>query len=76
MLDNGAEVDRATEDGRTPLWTACYEGHVDAARLLLDKGAEVDRTNKRGERPLDIAQENGHAAIVALLEEHRGPGGI
>ena len=40
LLDNGAEVDRAAEDGTTPLFIACYKGHVDVARLLLDKGAE------------------------------------
>ena len=46
VLDNGAEVNRAEEDGRTPLWQACYEGQVDAARLLLERGAEVDRATK------------------------------
>ena len=42
LLDNGAEVDRACEDGRTPLYIACQEGHVDVARLLLEHGAVVD----------------------------------
>ena len=42
LLDNGAEVDRACEDGRTPLYIACQEGHVDVARLLLERGAVVD----------------------------------
>ena len=39
LLDKGAEVNRATEDGRTPLLVACLQGHVDAVRLLLDNGA-------------------------------------
>ena len=30
------------EDGTTPLYIACENGHVDAARLLLEKGAEVE----------------------------------
>ena len=42
LLDNGAEVDRACEDGRTPLYIACQQGHVDVARLLLERGAVVD----------------------------------
>ena len=42
LLDKGAEVDRACEDGRTPLYIACQEGHVDVARLLLERGAVVD----------------------------------
>ena len=43
-----AEVDRALENGVTPLFAACANGHVDAARLLLDKDAEVDRADKDG----------------------------
>ena len=39
LLDDGAEVDRANEKGRTPLWIACLKGHVEVARLLLEKGA-------------------------------------
>jgi ankyrin repeat protein len=42
LLDKGAEVDRATDDGTTPLFAACEKGHVDAARLLLERGAVVD----------------------------------
>ena len=36
------------KDGWTPLYVACENGHVDAARLLLDKGAEVDRATEDG----------------------------
>ena len=44
LLDKGAEVDRAMrKKGWTPLYAACKNGHIDAARLLLDNGAEVDR---------------------------------
>ena len=71
MLDKGAEVDRADEDGFTPLYIACQNGHVDAARLLLEKGAEVDRATKKGSTPLGIAQKKGHSAIIALLKEHQ-----
>ena len=46
LLDKGAEVDRATEDGWTPLFVACQNGHVDAARLLLDKGDVRPPTNQ------------------------------
>ena len=31
LLDKGAEVNKAEEDGWTPLLIACYKGHVDAA---------------------------------------------
>ena len=64
-------VNRAMEDGRTPLFIASEKGHVDAARLLLDNGAEVDRARNDGWTPLRIAKSEGHSAVVALLEAHR-----
>ena len=67
LLDNGAEVDRAEEDGGTPLLIACQNGHVDAARLLLDNGAEVNRATERGQTPLFIACEEGHVDTARLL---------
>ena len=63
-------VNRAMEDGRTPLYVACQCGRVDAARLLLDKGAEVNRATKNGWTPLDTAKNRRHDAVVALLEDH------
>ena len=51
----------------TPLFIACQNGHVDAARLLLDKGAEVDRAEKDGGTPLFIACEKGHVDAARLL---------
>ena len=74
MLEKGAEVDRAVSkgwlEGRTPLYVACENESVDAARLLLDNGAAVDRSDKEGRTPLDVAKRKGHDALVALLEEH------
>merc|ERR1711939_89516 len=60
-------VDRATGNGWTPLYIACWRGHVDAARLLLDNDAAVDRPNKNGATPLYIACQNGHDAVATLL---------
>jgi ankyrin repeat protein len=71
VLEKGAEVDRASKDGRTPLFIACQVGHVDAARLLLDNGASVYEADEDGDTPLSIAKNKGHSAIVALLAEHR-----
>ena len=67
LLDNGAEVDRANQNGATPLHIACCTGHVDLARLLLDNGAEVNRAMKDGATPLLIACYNGHVDAARLL---------
>ena len=71
LLEKGAQVDRARENGWTPLLIACQEGHADTARLLLDNGAEVDRAKEDGRTPLYIAKSQGHSSVVALLEAHR-----
>ena len=56
-----------TEDSQTPLYAACQEGHVDAARRLLDKGAEVDQADKYGATPLFVACQEGHVDAAGLL---------
>ena len=67
----GAEVDRTDWADKTPLWGACFEGHIDVVRLLLEKGAVLDRAMEDGATPLSIAKSQGHSPIVALLEEHK-----
>merc|ERR1711965_871150 len=71
LLMLGAEVDRTVEKGKwkgaTPLLVACYEGHVDAARLCLDRGADIDLAADDGWTPLFSAWRNGHVDAVRLL---------
>ena len=43
LLQMCVKGDRAHKDGETPLYGACWNGHVDAARLLLDNGAMPTR---------------------------------
>ena len=69
LLYEGADVNRADDDGRTPLFFACQHGHVDRARNLLDKGAAIDRAQKQGATPLWITCINGHIDLARLLLE-------
>lgn len=38
LLDNGAEVNRADDDGTTPLYVAALRAHDDVVKLLLRQG--------------------------------------
>ena len=67
LLDNGAEVDRANQNGATPLYVACKNGHVDAARLLLERGADVHKASNYNRTPLHEASYGGHIDVVRLL---------
>ncbi|KAF5826529.1 hypothetical protein DUNSADRAFT_2821 [Dunaliella salina] len=46
LLDRGADMDMADEDGHTPLWQACYGGRLEVVKLLLDRGADMDMADK------------------------------
>jgi ankyrin repeat protein len=44
LLENEANTEALSNDGRTPLHYACSCGHKEIARILLDKGAKMEAT--------------------------------
>jgi ankyrin repeat protein len=40
LLEKGADMERKSSNGRTPLWWAAEGGHEAVMKLLLEKGAE------------------------------------
>ena len=69
LLENGANVKQADNDGETPLHFTAKRGHTEIAKLLLDNGAEVNQADKRGKTPLHTAAFRGRTEVVALLLE-------
>jgi ankyrin repeat protein len=54
----------------SPLYFACFEGHIEVVKLLLKNGANVNTVDKFDQTPLYIACLYGHMEIIKLLEAH------
>jgi ankyrin repeat protein len=52
LLQAGADVNAADQDGITPLLSAIINGHYDSAALLVEKGANPNLADRTGRTPL------------------------
>ena len=59
LLDRGAKINAATQDGWTALHFACLRGDEGLVQLLLDRGADLNMTTKSGMSALSIAMSEG-----------------
>ena len=67
LLDRGAEVNSAKEDGATPLMLAAQDGHRGGRGLLLAKGAQVNARDNNGITALMLASQGGQREVKKLL---------
>ncbi|EOD14056.1 hypothetical protein EMIHUDRAFT_356702, partial [Emiliania huxleyi CCMP1516] len=70
LLEAGAAIDQADEQGSTPLLAACHNGHLEVAKLLSSYGAS--RAATPFGTPEEFATEEGHADLAAWLVASRG----
>ena len=67
-------LDRLHE-GRTPLWHAAENGHLNVVHHLVEKGADKDKgyeykgNNYHGASPFYVAAQNGHLSVLQYLLE-------
>jgi ankyrin repeat protein len=53
LIEHGADMEKATKYGQTPLTIACQEGQVDVVRLLIDEhGAAVESFGQLSTPPM------------------------
>ena len=75
LLAHGAPVDEPMDDGASPLYVACMQGHAEVAGRLLDAGADVTTTTQKKNlwTCLHYAASNNHPALVDVLLAHGAP---
>ena len=69
LMELGAEVNKAKDNGVTPLCVAAQQGHEAVVRALIEAGADVNKATDDGVTPLSIAAQNGYTAIVQILRD-------
>ncbi|MDB9924735.1 ankyrin repeat domain-containing protein [bacterium] len=69
LIKAGMDVNKARNDGETPLFIAAQNGHEAIVRVLIESGAGINKAMVDGETPLYSAAEKGHVAIVRVLIE-------
>ncbi len=68
-IECGAEIDKQTDKGNTPLIFAAEGGRIKMCELLIENGASLDLRNKRKESALHVAAKYGRVEAVKLLLE-------
>lgn len=58
LLENGASLEAAANDGWTPAFAASFKGNLEVLEALCEEGAQVSIFDIRGETPLHAAARN------------------
>lgn len=72
LLDAGAAVDAADNNGSTPLHRAVQGRQSALVRVLLDRGADVNAEELGGVTPLLIARDNQDRELEQILASRGG----
>jgi ankyrin repeat protein len=68
-MEAGADVNKARNNGATPLLMAAQFGNETLVRALIKAGADVNRASNEGVTPLFVAAGFDHETVVRVLIE-------
>ncbi|AMV28371.1 Ankyrin repeats (3 copies) [Gemmata sp. SH-PL17] len=71
LVAAGADVNGASETGKTPLMLAALTGRTEMVEYLLCAGAKPDAADTAGNTPLSLARTQGAKDVVKLVEGAR-----
>lgn len=67
LVSKGADVNKADNQGATPLTNAARQRHPEMVELLIDLGANVNQPNSDGMTPLIAAVMRDHVPTIKVL---------
>ena len=67
LLKHGADMEDASNNGKTPFHWACHWGHFPIVKFLASKGANISTVDYIGMTPLMTATLQNHVTIVRFL---------
>jgi rhodanese-related sulfurtransferase len=67
LIERGAALDAANNDGNNALWLACFSGDPELVDLLIASGIDMNRQNDNGATCLMYAASAGKTEVVARL---------
>lgn len=70
LLQAGLPANLCNSNGDSLLMLATYNGHLEAARLILQHGGDPELANQRCQTPLAGVIFKGDNAMIELLIEH------
>ncbi|XP_071122328.1 uncharacterized protein [Mytilus edulis] len=60
-------VNHCRDDGVSPLFMACQEGHTEVVQMLITNNADINKCRDTGASPLFMACQTGHTEVVQML---------
>jgi len=67
LLDQGADLEKKDDTGRSPLTLMVISGNADMVRLLLQYGSNINSIDDRGYTALHYAVETGQFNLAEML---------
>jgi len=66
-VKHGVNINKKSNNGATPLISACQNGHIKVVKYLVENGVDINKEENNGETPLFYACLNGNEDIIQCL---------